>query len=66
VDTDRTTLPAPDPPRATPRSSAAAARVAAFVAVLALTAAVGWQAGRMLAAEPYHPVSVSTTAPRGS
>jgi hypothetical protein len=66
VDTDRTTLPAPDRPRATTRTTAIAARVTAFVAALALTAAVGWQAGRMLAAEPYDPAAVSTTAPRGS
>jgi hypothetical protein len=66
VDTERTMLPPPDRPRATPRTTGTAARVAAFVTALALTAAVGWQAGRMLAPTTDEPAAVSTSAPRGS
>jgi predicted lipoprotein with Yx(FWY)xxD motif len=59
VDTDRTTLPVPDRPRATPRVPTAAARLVAFVAALALIAAVGWQVGRMVAPDPLTPAAVA-------
>jgi hypothetical protein len=66
VDTLRTPPSPPDRPRTRPPATATAARVAGFVAALALTAAVGWQAGRMLAATPDEPAAVSTSAPSGS
>jgi hypothetical protein len=49
-----------------PRTAATVARVAAFVAALALTAAVGWQAGRLVAASPPQPPVVNTSIPIGS
>lgn len=60
-DTSGTTLPAPHRQGAT----ANARRVAVFVAALALTAAVGWQAGRLLNSNPPEPAAVPTSAPRG-
>jgi hypothetical protein len=62
VDTTLDTTPSAP---ARPRTAATVARVAAFVAALALTAAVGWQAGSLLVASPSLPV-VNTPIPIGS
>jgi hypothetical protein len=65
VDTTPDTTPDTALPAAG-RPSATAARVAVFVGALALTATVGWQAGRMLAADPAEPAAVTTSAPSRS
>jgi predicted lipoprotein with Yx(FWY)xxD motif len=54
VDIDRAPAPTLDRPR-TP----AAARVAAFVAALALIAAVAWQVGRMVTPDPATPAALA-------
>jgi predicted lipoprotein with Yx(FWY)xxD motif len=59
VDTDLTPVPAPDRPRATPRTPTATARVAAFVAAMAVIAAVGWQVGRMVTPDPATPAALA-------
>jgi predicted lipoprotein with Yx(FWY)xxD motif len=62
VDTDRTTAPAPDRPRAEPRTPTATARVAAFVAGMALLAVVGWLVGRTLDSGPASPAAVASAS----
>jgi predicted lipoprotein with Yx(FWY)xxD motif len=60
VDTD--TAPAPDRPRAESRIPPATARVAAFVAGLALLAVVGWLVGRTLDPDPATPAAVASAS----
>jgi predicted lipoprotein with Yx(FWY)xxD motif len=55
VDTDSSPIQAPD----RPRTPTAAARVAGFVAVMALIAAVGWQVGRMVTPDPATPAELA-------
>jgi hypothetical protein len=56
--------PSEQPPSARANVGGAAGRVAAFLAVLAITAAAGWQAGRML--EPPLPVPAVTHGHTGT
>lgn len=62
MDTDRTSIPAPDRPRVTPRTPVAAVRIAAFVAGMALIGATGWQVGRIVAPDPATTAAVASAS----